>query len=474
MDINTLIQNPTLFDSIKESDIDDLALQLYPLFQVKIDTTADFLTRKIMAEPNQQSKAAFEIAIKEAMKTSMYSYIANKKWKTNVPLPPYIAKSLYLFSKTTIDKHEGSTDKIKTLVCPACKDLKKREFLIKDDDVLICKTCQDDMKNPQLNPATTKLLEAFAVHSSKGYKCPKCNKFVPDSLVMNNMLTCPYPNCNTNFVPLEIMKHPVSVSNRVIVSINNTMQKSSNSVDHSSVGREFSEKYCNTDINACSSLIDEQEFINDYSVIADIITQQKKAHAYSRQMPNKAAMYDAFINVLTHFPQEMVEYLTIGKQSKEISLQAFIYQEFAKLLKEALPIKIYSNGNEIYIDNPLDERLHLFNGIREFSNFIDQNSVVKKRKEFIYKNDVKEQDNEECFIGEIISITNPDGDDLMQFIDHYGFTSIRLKYDEKVKPGKDIIVKYNSILPNYTMGSMIHLQRIKKKISDSVAKKVNK
>ena len=47
-----------------------------------------------------------------------------------------------------------------------------------------------------------------------------------------------------------------------------------------------------------------------------------------------------------------------------------------------------------------------------------------------------------------------------------------MENDSIVKPGTDVVVKYYSIFPSYTMGSMIHLQRIKRKLSDSINKKL--
>lgn len=472
IDINELINNPSLFENIKESDIPDLSEQIIPMFQEKISNTADYLTNKLMAEPDKSSKEAFEYRVKDAIKNAVYSYVAHEKWKINIPISPYIAKSMFMFAKVLIDQNESGLDKIKIYICPACKERKSKEFLEKDNDMLYCKTCDINSSDPSLDNEHRLLYRAFSKHSTKGVKCPKCSKFVPNSLKNDNILNCPYPGCHADCLSAEEIKHPASVINRSFVSINNIIKSNnSNGETGSFKPKEFSEQYCDSKSNACDVLVNEQEFSNKFETIKDIIEMQKKAHGYARKLPTKASMYEAFANVLQAYPQDMINYLTIGGQNSDISIQATIYQEFAKIMQSKLPIKMYLKGNLIYIDNPLDERLHLFSGIREFVNFIDHNSIIKKRKGSVCSGNDKIEDVNDSFIGQIISVTDINGDNLTSFVDYYNFTSIRFKFNEKVKPGTDVIVKYYSILPNYTLGSMIHLQRIKKKISDSVNRK---
>ena len=114
-------------------------------------------------------------------------------------------------------------------------------------------------------------------------------------------------------------------------------------------------------------------------------------------------------------------------------------------------------GIEINIIEPTDSRLNLFSDIREFSNFIDNNSVAKKRIGFKYENDNKIEDPSEMFIGELISITNIAGEDLLSFVDNYNFTSVRFKYTEKTKLGyssyngtmNDFLVCWSCRLTNF-------------------------
>ena len=471
INLNELINNPELFNQIKENDIDELSKQLIPIFEDKINNTADFLTKKLMATPGSSSKDAFKLQIEDVIKKSVYSYVANQKFKINVPLNAYLNKSIYIFSKILIENNENGNDKIKVHICPHCRDRGIKEFLTKTEDVLYCKNCNNEANNSSITEEERQLYRAFSEHSIDGCCCPACQKFIPNSLKKDDILLCPY--CKSDCFNAEHAKNPTSTISRVFVSINNIMKPNNSNVDTGHKSTEFSEQYCDGTDNACENLIKEEEFKKKFLSIKEIISLQKTTNQNVRRFPNKKCMYESFDNTLDKYPEEMINYLTIGGQNSELSIQATIFQEFAKLMKEELPIKMYLNGNEINIIEPTDSRLNLFSDIREFSNFIDNNSVAKKRIGFKYENDNKIEDPSEMFIGELISITNIAGEDLLSFVDNYNFTSVRFKYTEKTKPGMDVIVKYYSILPSYSLKSLIHLQRIKKKISDSINSKIS-
>ena len=474
ININDLISNPELYEDVKEGDIENLALQLIPTFSEKISNTADYLSKKLMATPEKSSKAAFEYKIKENIKNSIYTFVAKKRWKAGVPINAYLSKSLYMFSKILIEQNEGNNKKVKIYVCPACKNGKFREILDKSDDTFYCKNCLNELTAPNLSTDFINFYKSFSEHSLKGVKCPECENFVPISVKTDDSFMCPYPNCHADCSKAIDLKHPASLINRTFVSMNNTMKTSGAAGDFGSFkAQEFSEQICGTEKSAIENLINEQEFINDYANIMEIIELQKKTHGFLRAFPNKSSMYESFASILRKHPEEMIKYLTIGGQNADISIQAILYQEFAKIMQEKLPLKFYANGNEVNITDPTDEKLHLFSGIREFVNFIDQNSVVKRRPGYKYIENIKTEDSDDSFIAQIIKITNLAGENITQYVDSYNFTSIRFIYNDKVRPGKDVFVKYYSILPNYTLGSLIHLQRIKRKISDSINKKNN-
>lgn len=307
-------------------------------------------------------------------------------------------------------------------------------------------------------------LKAFCNHSKKGFKCPECEKFIPNSYKGTN---CPYTKCR-KYIDRSITvekKHPVIFGRRQYVYINNTINKFNNDK------KEFSERYCDTSGNAYDLLSMEEERVKEISMIADIISKQKKANGNTRKIPIKSCMYDAFDTVLKESPDEMVKYLVNGGQNGDISIQAIIFQTFVDIIKSKFPIIVFIKSIQIKIDSLLDGRLNIFDGKRKFINFLDHNLIVKKRCQFRIDNDICVKDQSDHFIGKITSITNSKGDDVSHFIDSYSFSNIKMCNSEFIKPAEDIIVEYYSLKPSYTMGPLIHLQRIKRKISDSIRKK---
>ena len=75
-------------------------------------------------------------------------------------------------------------------------------------------------------------------------------------------------------------------------------------------------------------------------------------------------------------------------------------------------------------------------------------------------------------MAKIVSIEDQQGNDLTDIIDDYSFTLVNLKNNDKIKQGEKITVKYYAIRPNYTLGSMIFVQRIKKAIKESADRKL--
>jgi len=277
------------------------------------------------------------------------------------------------------------------------------------------------------------LLKAFVKHSLKGFKCSECDRFIPNSYEGYN---CPYPKCKKIFNKTRIKKkHPTTSSRRQFVYINNTINK------YSDDQKEFSEKYCDGGDNAYDLLLSKQENMESIKIITDVIANQKKANRNARKIPIKEYMYDAFDMVLKEFPDEMKEYLINGGQNKDVSIQAIIFQMFVDVVESKLPIVVFIKGIQIKVEDLLDDNLNI--------------------------------DKSSHFIGKIISIKDSNNNDLSELIDSYSFSNIKMNNSELLKPGMDITVEYYSLRPSYTMGSLIHLQRLKKKITDSVNRKIS-
>jgi len=318
-----------------------------------------------------------------------------------------------------------------------------------------------------------KLFKSFVHHSVKGVRCPGCGNFVPESCRNGDNFICPYPGCMASCKNGEVMSHPATAVAMPAFQLNSP--PGAGSSDGGSFDREGDRNwaYCDDKGTPYDSITKEEDQKTKFRIIHEIIESQKKVNGCTRKLPSKGCMYDAFLSVLRSYPVEMIRYICVGGQNGgDFYIQSVIFQEFIKNMAAKLPIIYYSSGDEINISSLHDERLHIFNGVRQFTNYIDSELIVKKRLDTKATGDEFITDDEDTFIGSIISVIDEFGNDITTEVDSYNFMLLKLKPCAKVVPGSSVTVKFNSIQPSYTLGAMIHLQRIKKKIKESSAKKI--
>ena len=469
-------------EALDLDNLEEISNNLFPLLQKSIEALSSRIVPKITTGDLTLTKQAFELRVKNIIKYALSTYISNRRWETNVKLYPYLLKTISRFGETVLSENSLDDSNKETLnVCPACKEYKMREVLQFDGTHFTCNNCDrriEDIKK-EINNISDKssisldylekklyFVKAFSKHSKKGVKCPECNKFVPESCYIGDFLICPYPKCRADCTDALPMKHPKQVLKRH----NEELVKQTDSSVYEHTRADI---HCSNS-NAFNSLDDKEDFDYKFQMIKNIIESQKRTHGNTRKMPVKACVYKAFLNVLENHPKDMVEYITIGGQRTGVSIQSLIYQEFGKCVEDLLPIRFFTKGNEVYIDNVLDERLHIYDGIKRFSNYIDQNNCVRKKIQYSVDRNTFELslEKEDSFMAKIISIQDQQGNDISDIIDDYSFTLVNLKNNDKIKPGEKITVKYYSIRPNYTLGCMIFVQRIKKAIKESVDRKL--
>jgi ribosomal protein L32 len=463
------------------SSIDVLAIQILPALKSHIDIVSSRVVSKITTGDLSLSKQAFQIRVNSIVKYALNTYLQNRKWENNTKLYPYLLKTISRFGESVLTENSfESKNNISQHICPACKEYKMREVLSFDGVNFICNNCNlkiDDVNKEITNcNDSTKLdylekklyfIKTFSKHSKTGVRCPDCKRFVPESCYIGDFLICPYPKCNADCTYAETMKHPVQCikQNSIDIDFKPKFLEGSN----------YSGLFCSENQNAFIILRNEEDLVNKTKIINSVIEMQKLTQCNLRKMPNKYCMYQAFQNVLEKHTEDMVKYITLGGQREGVSIQSLIYQEFGRLIEERFPICFFTKGKQVLIDNPLDERLHLYDGMHQFSNYIDQYGVIKKKIQYKLSNETFEKipSKEDSFIAKIISIEDQYGNDLINHIDEYNFSSIKMKNFEKTKPGTILTVKYYSIRPNYTLGSMIYVQRIKKKLMESSNRKLN-
>ncbi len=479
--INKLITAPKEFGDTAYSDINSIYEQVIPYLtkNINYNSTTVALATTDKNRNDALPKFAYQMRVEEAIKTAIDTYLIHEKWQDGISIVSYLKKTINTFTFNLIHEDCKESKRYIGFGCPLCKEIRVKELLENNGcNVLICKSCTNQLKTLESSNSHHKaihdkiaLLKVFATHSIDGVKCPNCNKFVPNSIKTEFGFDCPYPGCKTHFDNCEPLKHPIVFENRRFISTNQPLVANSSS-QKIFASTELGDLYCDSGANAHALLSNEEEFLEKFTIISQTIDAQKKINISSRKLPNKLTMYEAFKEVLYEYPQEMINYIIIGGRDGEVAIQSLIFQKFSAIMKHKLPISIFSKGEHVYIDNPLDKRLNLFEGIRQFTNFIDHNLILKKKDRYSVQPGGLIEDSSKHFIGKLISIEDMHGNNLIDCIDYYNFISIKFEYTDKIKVGDDVIAKYYSILPSYTIGSMVHMQRIKKRIKDSVHKKL--
>ena len=381
-------------ETLSLDNLEEISNNLFHLLKKNVDALSSRIVSKITTGDLTLTKQAFELRTKNIIKYALSTYITNKRWESNVRLYPYLLKTISRFGETVLSENSLDCSNREILnVCPACKEYKMQEILQFDGTHFVCKNCDrriEDIKKEIGNLTSDKstlsldylekklyFVKAFSKHSKRGVKCPECNKFVPESCYIGDFLICPYPKCRADCTEALPMKHPKQVLKRH----NEELVKQPKSTNVCTREYTRADIHCSSS-NAFNTLDNKEDFDNKYEIIKNIIESQKKTHGNTRKMPIKACVYKAFLNVLENYPKDMIEYITIGGQRTGLSIQSLIYQEFGKCVEEILPIRFFTKGKEVYIDNILDERLHLYDGIKQFSNYIDQNNCVRKKTQY--------------------------------------------------------------------------------------------
>ncbi len=479
IDINLLLADNELFEIVDDTNIKQISQDVKP----HLSSIIESLSKKVSYNTSIRSKSedssanlakeSFEFSIDLFLDKAVETYVRRKKWRDKSPFHLYLNKALVSYANSIVKDYNLTEDgTLIKLICPACSYYKVNNIINGTSGNVTCDFCSKYLdSNPPENDELI-LRKAFSIYSVKGFACNSCNQYIPFSYVSDGQTKCLYPNCkcDLDIGNLKFRNHPSKSFSRKLLLLNNKRVN-----DDKDSKSEFADYIVSDKTDNALSMMQQQEVDEDLILsIFSIIETQKRANTTElKKIPTKVCMYEAFIETLKEYPTEMINYLTKGGQgsSGDISIQATIYQNYAKLIIEKLPIHFYKNGDEINITEPTDNRLYLFNGIRQFTGYINNNLVLKKRQQDVIINGEIIKDNEEAFIGSIIEVCDSDNNDLTGNVDYYTFSNIKFNSDDNVKPGMDVYVKYYSLVPNYTVGSMIQLQRIKKKLSLSINKK---
>lgn len=435
------------------------------------------------------SQLAFKQSAKEEIRNALYTFIfKSEHWKSGRDINTYLLTTLNRLSNR-IKWNNDSVKKVNALVCPACKFLNKREFLTQFGDLWKCSECSGELERAEKEIKKLKeslkdnnllsiiesrlnLFKCFFVHSRKGYRCPDCERFIPESCNGPHGIICPYPDCIYfgDIKSLDVMMHPVALTQRNNLSL----QISLNS--DGSDGASIQDIFKSDSIDADVQIEFSQNFNHEFELLSSTIEKQLtfvKRNNSSATMLQKVLMYEAYQNMLKKHPEDMVSYLVHRKQNSDFPIQAKIFQEYVRLMQNALPCTIKKGKKEYEIVSLMDPNISLFEGISEFDAVVKSDLTIPNNTVETYTGGRKFKDYGPCFIGLIIDIIdNESGKSIRNEVVDYSFVKIRVS--DNVLPGTSVKVKHYRIPSHYEMKSLVYLQRVRKKIVDKVYFKIHK
>lgn len=318
----------------------------------------------------------------------------------------------------------------KSYICPCCLFFGNKNYCEQNGNYLKCNICKEKL-NKENNTIDSILYKCFSVHSTSGYKCNNCNRFLPKSIAKNSILSCPYLDCIFvgNINGLKKMIHP------------------SLKCDYESVNKKE---------DNCKAVI-----IPNESNIKDIILEEQNKICYTNNNYNlihKLLVYRSFLYYLDESPDEMKDYLL--NNSRRGGFQSKLFQKYIDLLETSLPFVIRKNKKIITINNLLDQNLCIFDGISVFESRIENFTIKNKTKEY-YIGGRKGAYSKPYYIGKILDIIDvKNNESIVKNIDYYTFNKIKMKDLSDI----DVIVKHLRSPPHYEMGGMVYVNRVRKNI----------
>lgn len=447
------------------------------------------------ARNNGVASSAFRERAKEEIKSAVNTFLfKSEHWKTGRDINSYLLTCLNRLSDRIVWDNDN-IKKYNAQICPGCKHLGSKSFLNQEDKALKCEFCssealrlpkeiafiknkedksKQDKQNIYLFESRLRIHKSFAVHSKKGFRCKECSRFLPQSLNGAHGISCPFDDCDFfgKIGKLEIMPHPVSMSQRSMISLQHQVTSSTGG---SSTSKELQDLFSAENIDADIQMEIHETFEIEFEQLVSVIDEQIKSVQRVNSagtMMQKLRMYEAYQNMLKIYPEEMISYLVHRKQSSDFPIQSRIFQEYVKLMEESLPYTIERDAGKYTVYDLLDSRIQLFDGKSEFEAIVEFDRTIPNKTKENYVGGSSFKDYGPCFIGSIIDVIDKNtGKSIKKNIKNYTFSQINM--DDTIEPNTPIIVKHFRIKSHYEIGSLVYLQRIRKRIVDGVFYKLN-
>ena len=466
--------------SIKEEDIEQWLPDLLRSFEDKIQQSAQYVYGRDVSSIGVR---AFREKTAEELRKGLRTYLfTSQHWRTGRDVNSYLIKCISRLASRTKNDVDG-TKKNSVPICPACKSVGQREFLIYDGTLLRCDHCYSEAERLELDlvkedikdylRARLRLHRIFSLHSRKGYRCPDCERFIPESYLQRYGVTCPYPDCcffgTTS--ELESMSHPMGLNDFVTSSLNSSPRfDNGDGAGSQSTNSAFQDFLHSTDINADIKLEVTQNCEKELSVLNEVIDAQIEQvirNEGEKRSIQKLLMYEAYKNLVKSYPDDMIAYLVHQKHFSGLPIQSRIFQEYVRLIENALPFTITRSNKNYEICSLMDQNLHLFLGLSEFESVVKSDRTIANNTIETYTGSRKLKFFGPCFIGLLVDVSNREtGQSLLSLVENYTFMQIILS--NKVQTGTSVNVKHFRIPSHYEMGALVYLQRIRRKLVDSI------
>jgi hypothetical protein len=456
---------------IKEEDIGTLVEELMCFYSGKINSFSSY----VYGSENAVALSAFKEYAATTFNKGLSTFLfKSQHWRTGRNIGPYLITCLSKLADH-LKSDINFIKKVSIPICPVCKSLGNREFLTYEGKLLRCAHCTSEAARLELlenksshDEILYRLHKVFSLHSRKGYYCPDCDRFIPESLVKSTgtiRVSCPYDNCSWFGIAseLELMTHPMGQSSNMTMSLNASISTQSKSI-------QFQDTLDAKEVSADIRLEQSEKYRRELDIAKAVISAQKAK--FSKQpmfkVFRKYLMYQSFEQLLNQDPEGMIGYLIHGKSLGERPIQSLIFQNYIQLIENKLPFKIEDDdGKLVEVFSLLDPGMNLFLGTSEFKSYVRESGIISNNTYEIY---VGAKCNGPCFIGLLCDIKDSDGKSLLSDVEYYTFSNIKMK--NTIPQNTIVTVTHFRIPPHYEMFSLVNLQRTRKCIITSINKRL--
>lgn len=440
-------------NKIRPEDLSWVVADFLCLHQDKVD----FLASKARHQDELGRRAFQETLVENLRPAAENFFFRQQHWKSGRNFIPY-AQTVINRVADHLVREQDTPARLYTPHCPWHANLGQKSLLVAEEKLWRCElctiACSEKTKANDLVGA-----RAFALHSRSGYRCPHCSRFLPTSLQdSSGFVSCPYPFCTFigEISDLTSMKHPVTVRRRNLISLN----ESPPLFNDSKVSLQDCLPGSSTDPLWEMEMKEKnnENLLRLKKAIQNISKGLERQN--SRILWKKLLMCQAFRESLEEKPEELGSFLLYGSKGKinnEYSANAHVFQKYISLVEKEM-----SQGKLSSYQDILDPELGLFLGESKFTGVVKGGKIANATTETytgqrLYKN------HGPCFIGKLISLLDTEGKSLLDQVASYTFSEI---FVPSLPEDLPVQVTHYRITPHYEMGSLVILQKIRKKIQE--------